>query len=200
MTDELKPTPESVTPEVTPEAEMVPKANLDEVVRESIGRKTRIKELEAQLEKITALAPEGKTAEEIASSFTTQINRLKEENQKLNAMGTLRDGLSKRGVLDGRVAELVYADPKTKTVLGSPELLESFLDQWKTDNFVYFKQEAKQPIVVPNGQPIIPATPKAMTPNEELEAFKKMPIDEKMRIPHDQREKLMKLILGQLSK
>ncbi len=184
--------PTTVEPETQPtiteppkkvEPDVIDKEKYDLVLRESMGRKGKIQELEAQLERFNTLTPEGKTVEEQLKSFQDQLSGLTVENSKLKHLSEVRDVMDKLGAVDPRVAELAYADADSKGVIGSSsELLSGYLEQWKSDNKSLFKAESPVTTPLPSQQPQIQVPPTEMTPDDEVKKYLEMPREERAKI------------------
>lgn len=186
-----------------PKVEHIEKSKYDSVLSESIGRKEKIRQLEAQLESYKALAPEGSTPEEQLKSLNSQIKKLQKENEKLNQLGSIREKVSQLGAIDARVAELAYEDLKKAGALGSSELENSFLESWKNDHKTFFKQsEPESPITKPLPAQVAKQekTPASLTPSEEFEAYKKLPMEEKLKLSPGYIQKMEEMRGSQINK
>lgn len=171
--------------------ETVEKSKYDLVLRESMARKERIRELEDLHKKYSGLTPEGKTVEEQLASFQNQIKGLTEQNQRLQNLGVVRDVVTKMGAIDPKVAALAFEDAKEKGVLGSEELLTVFLTEWKRTNASFFKQETPSSPVLQQTTPVVVTqVPATMTPDKEYEAFTKMEPSSRPKLTHEQANRL----------
>jgi hypothetical protein len=165
--------------------EPVERSKYDLVIRESMARKERIRELEEHQKQFSALTPEGKTVEEQLASLQTQIKGLTEQNQKLQHLGVVRDAVVKMGAIDPKVAALAYEDVKAAGVLGSEELTNAFLSDWKKSNASFFKEDKPQTSItqpLPSQLPKTQDPPREMTPEDEIAKYKSLPVQERAKL------------------
>lgn len=163
-----------------PTGDFIEKAKYDHVLKESIGRKKKIKDLEGRLSELEAATSKSKDLNVELERFKKTLSDKEKEISRLTHLGTIKNRLATLGAIDPQVAELAYAAAEREDALDSE--LDDFLEGWKEKNKAFFKSEPVATVPKTPDKPTAEAPPATPTPESKWENFKNMSQSERMKL------------------